>query len=250
MEAAAIIRATSREQIYQIHQYSDDGRRLRVVERTTSFDVHEDSPAIGGGFLDVWSAYEAMGPQAYYASHGASYRNPHEPAIAAALILALTEWSELLSPLRHVLDLACGSGEASLAFKSWLVGRDARFTGNMDSGPHLEAADPHTNLAYERRVGSAAHKWSFEDISSGLFEREGLTWDAVLCSYALHLLDEQTLHSTLRAIARSSRFLIVLTPHRRPTDAAVCRSGWTQVGALTLHHVRLRIYRSGTEAPM
>ena len=36
----------------------------------------------------------------------------------------------------------------------------------------------------------------------------------------------------------------MLTPHKRPTDADVCRAGWVQEGALTLEQVKVRLYRS------
>ena len=66
----------------------------------------------------------------------------------------------------------------------------------------------------------------------------------MLCSYALHLLDAEALGATLRAAARGARRLLVLTPHKRPTDADVCRAGWVQEGALTLEQVKVRLYRS------
>ena len=66
----------------------------------------------------------------------------------------------------------------------------------------------------------------------------------VLCSYALHLLNAEALGATLRALARGARRLLVLTPHKRPTDADVCRAGWVQEGALTLEQVKVRLYRS------
>ena len=66
----------------------------------------------------------------------------------------------------------------------------------------------------------------------------------MLCSYALHLLDAEALGATLRAVARGARRLLVLTPHKRPTDADVCRAGWMQEGALSLEQVKVRLYRS------
>ena len=48
----------------------------------------------------------------FYEVHGGDYTNPHEPALAEALSVALDEWRDQLGlPLRRVLDLACGSGE-------------------------------------------------------------------------------------------------------------------------------------------
>lgn len=244
--------APSSRLTYKLHEYSESGRRLRIVERTvesavcappsgTSVPLLPLPPVPGGGFDSVWSAYDTMGPTAYYENHGASYRNPHEPTMAAALSLSLSSWdnAQLMRPLHRVLDLACGSGEASVAFEHWAA-------ANADSSllPHLEGADPHTAAAFKTRTGKSAHPWSFEDVAGGQWAREGLSWDLVMCSYALHLVDEVTLHATLSAVAHAARLLLVLTPHRRPTDAAVSKAGWTQQGALTLEHVRVRLYRS------
>ena len=106
-----------------------------------------------------------------------------------------------------VLPLPLTTGEASLAFEGWAPA--ARCA--------LEAADPHTAAAYERRTGRTAHTWSFEDVAGGLWQRESVpAWDLVLCSYALHLLEAEALGATLRAVARGARRPLVLTPNPNP----------------------------------
>eukprot|EP00966_Prymnesium_polylepis_P308608 7131587-Prymnesium_polylepis.1 len=57
-------------------------------------------------------------------------------------------------------DLACGSGEASVAFATW----------SGAAGCTLDAADPFTYEAYERRMGRPAFRWSFEDIAGGVLD--------------------------------------------------------------------------------
>jgi len=234
---------------YRVHEY-EDGRRLRITHHTVAApSLHREgsSPSTSGGFDSVWSAYDQLGPAEYYARHGESYRNPHEPVISIALGLALDAWEALLGPLHRVLDLACGSGEASLAFSRW---HSARSDPTAGSALELMAADPFTAAAYESRVGRAAHTWSFEEIAEGLWNRQGVApWDVVMCSYALHLLGAQPLHQTLRAVAEHSRLLIVATPHKRPRDVDVCRAGWRQAGALSFEGLQVRLYRSQHIAP-
>jgi len=88
--------------------------------------------------------YEAHGAQGYYEEYGADYRNPHEGAIRAILREAFADRSWGLRVTR-LLDLACGSGEASIALR--------------DLGcpiERIDACDPYTQAAYARRVGRPA----------------------------------------------------------------------------------------------
>eukprot|EP00438_Fugacium_kawagutii_P001509 Skav202555 [mRNA] locus=scaffold2011:406280:406790:- [translate_table: standard] len=62
------------------------------------------------------------------------------------------------------LDLACGSGEATLALEAWLQKVAAKGL--------VEAADPYTFEAFERRLGRKCHRWSFENIAQGVMEQE------------------------------------------------------------------------------
>ena len=68
----------------------------------------------------VRAAYVAESPAGYYKRDGANYRNPHEPQIAGLLRQIVRDW-----PLEwaHVLDLAAGSGEATLALQLALAQR-------------------------------------------------------------------------------------------------------------------------------
>ena len=184
----------------------------------------------GGGFESVRSAYEELGSSGFYEAHGSQYKNPHEPVLAAALLAGLGAWSgEFEPPLRRVLDLACGSGEASAAFMGW----------SGAAACTLDAADPFTYEAYERRMGRPAHRWSFEDIAGGALDEQP-PYDLVLASFCLHLLERSYLRTTLAALARSARFLVVLSPHKRP--AIDESSGWRPLGELVHERVRVRLF--------
>jgi SAM-dependent methyltransferase len=168
-------------------------------------------------------AYEALGVEGYYLAHGATYRNPHEDGVRGALTLAVATWPLDLS---DVLDLACGSGEATLVLRSLGAGR-------------IDGIDPFTSAAYVERVGQTAEPVRFEDIAAGaLAER---TWTTIVCSFALHLVEVSRLPGLCRALAELSDTLLVVTPHKRP----VIREGWGWLSAEEVKHdrTRARLYR-------
>ena len=130
------------------------------------------SAAMSGGFASMREAYEqSEGAASYYAEHGAKYRNPHEPALTAALAAALGRLEtagqlDCSTRQLRMLDLACGSGEATLAVRQWVASRAGR------QQPACTAADPFTHQAFEERVGEPCRRWSFEDVSAGELDEE------------------------------------------------------------------------------
>jgi len=213
----------------------------------------DDDPKIeaerdeGFGFDSVREAYNELGPAAFYTEQGSRYRNPHEKMLVGALCRALAEWESdnllvvpgrndaTVAPLGRVLDLACGSGEASLALEQWAAGRPG-------VANDLEAADPYTYEAYERRTGRQAHRWTFEDIASAGTLEEVPVYDAILCSFCLHLLDRSWLVMTLTALARASHLLVVASPHKRPVIDT--KTGWVEIGMVLQDRVHVRLFRS------
>ena len=175
------------------------------------------------------TAYDELGAAGYYEAHGAQYTNPHEPTIAVALVNALEAWREMIGPLplRRALDLGCGSGEATAVLASWEGAADCV----------IDACDPYTFEAFERRIGRPAEQWSFEDIAAGILD-DRPPYDLVVASFALHLVGASYLYTTLAALARSSRLLVIVTPHKRP--AVDPSTGW-RVGATELVHERVRV---------
>src|SRR6476661_11047388 len=91
-----------------------------------------------GTSLSIRGEYESHGVEAYYRRFGSQYRNPHEPAVARSLAEAVRRWPIDLS--RRVLDLAAGSGEATLALRPLGAGA-------------IEGVDPFTHDAYAARTG-------------------------------------------------------------------------------------------------
>src|SRR5205807_2701776 len=102
---------------------------------------------------------------------GERYRNPHEPQVRRSLQIAVREWK---LDLRHVLDLAAGSGEVTL---------ELRAMGAED----IDAIDPFTHEAYRRRTGRSAGRETFEQIAQGILA--GRNYRLIVCSFAMHLVE-------------------------------------------------------------
>ena len=98
--------------------------------------------------------YERYGAQGYYEQFGAEYRNPHELAVRQTIHAAVAAWQ---LDLARVLDLACGSGEVTLALRE--LGATA-----------IDGLDPYTGAAYQARTGQPADALSFEAIAGGALD--------------------------------------------------------------------------------
>jgi SAM-dependent methyltransferase len=167
--------------------------------------------------------YEQLGAQAFYEQHGADYRNPHEAAIGAVLRAVIPEWR---LDLTRVLDLACGSGEATLVLRDLGAGQ-------------IEGTDPYTGAAYLARTGQAAEGFSFEQIAEGAMA--GRSYSLIACSFAMHLLPVSRLPALLFQLAELTPHLLILTPHKRPEIKQAW--GWKLAREKVLEQVRARLYR-------
>lgn len=167
--------------------------------------------------------YEEHGVEGYYSQFGAEYRNPHEPAIGEVLREAVRRWQ---LDLTGVLDLACGSGEATLVLREL-------------GGERIDGVDPHTGEAYLARTGQQAESFSFEQIAAGALD--GRHYSLIVCSFAMHLIDESWLPALLTALGLISDCLLILTPHKRPQIKAAW--GWALAGEFIIERVRARLYR-------
>lgn len=95
------------------------------------------------------------------------------------------------------------------------------------------ATDPYTSLAYQARTCLPCHSISFADVAAGLLppppalstnqpsEEEGSEeeeYDITIISFALHLLQTNSeLWSLLSLLAKRSKYLVILAPHKKPT---------------------------------
>ena len=182
-------------------------------------DSKSDPPAIR-------DAYEEQGVREFYEQQGSSYRNPHEEAIADVLRRCVAQWQLDLS---RVLDLACGSGEVTLALR-------------LENTQQIVGADPYTSEAYLDRTGQQALAHSFEQIAQGALAAE--RFSLIVCSYALHLVEPSRLPALLAQLAICSPALLILSPHKRPEIRDAW--GWRLIQQTYRHRVRVRLFERTT----
>jgi SAM-dependent methyltransferase len=171
----------------------------------------------------IRAAYEQYGVEGFYQRFGSSYRNPHERVIRATLQAAAARWN---FPLDRVLDLACGSGEVTLALRE--LGCAV-----------IDGIDPYTHQAYAERTGHAAERITFEQIAAGSLA--GRSYGTIVCSFALHLVALSRLPALMTQLSLIGRALLVLTPHKRPQLRP--EWGWHCADELLIERVRARFYR-------
>jgi hypothetical protein len=166
--------------------------------------------------------YEEHGVEGYYSQFGSDYRNPHEAIIQEVLRLAVERWQ---IDLTSVLDLACGSGEATLALQGL-------------GASEIDGIDPFTGDAYFERTGKTAESFSFEQIASGALH--GRHYSLIVCSFAMHLIETSWLPTLLTELGMISNHLLILTPHKRPEIKSDW--GWKLIDEFVHRRVRTRIY--------
>jgi len=206
---------------------SDDLSRRRAdlahgQDGTMSRGASDDSDdALYESDESIRKQYETHGAQGYYEQFGASYRNPHEPIITDVIKHVMSVWPVETS---DVLDLACGSGEVTLALRAMGV---SQITG----------VDPYTGAAYTERTGQTALPYRFEDIATGALTD---TYSLIVCSFAMHLVAESWLPSLCYMLAAAAPDLIILTPHKRPQIRSSW--GWDLQQEVVIERVRARWY--------
>jgi hypothetical protein len=178
----------------------------------------------------VRDGYARLGVEAYYRRHASTYRNPHEDAVRAALEHAAGAAEGSLD-LSHVLDLAAGSGEVTLALRELGAAR-------------VDAVDPFTADAYRARTGAACEAFDFAAIAAGALS--GRRYSLIVCSFAMHLCEPSRLPGLAQQLSFVAPKLLILTPHKRP----LLRSewGWALLGERVTQRVRARLYRSVIES--
>ncbi|HZL37522.1 MAG TPA: class I SAM-dependent methyltransferase [Tepidisphaeraceae bacterium] len=175
----------------------------------------------------VRAQYERIGADAWYETCGSQYRNPHEPIVARLIEKTTLEWK---LDLTDVLDLAAGSGEATLALRS-------------AGAKRVRGIDPYTADAYLQRTGQRAQCFTFADIAAGALA--DCRFSLIVCSFAMHLCEPSRLPGLLHALGRTSDTLLIITPHKRPVIRR--QWGWELAGECMLDRVRARLYRTGAD---
>jgi len=171
--------------------------------------------------------YSSLGVKdAYQKVFSQEYVNPHESNIRLAMRKVVQSWPLDLS---HVLDLAAGSGEITLALMG--LGHD-----------NVEATDPFTHGLCLRRTGKPCLTHGFEEIALGRFPPR--RYSSVICSYALHLLEPSWLPQFLCGLGNLTDTLLVLSPLKRPVIRPSW--GWSLDHEKCCEKVHCRLFRKKT----
>jgi hypothetical protein len=190
----------------------------------------------------------------HYREHGSSYRNPHAPIIDRCLEIAASRW---MLDLDHVLDLAAGAGEFTLALSrasrlplapSLSPSREGR---GVDPSPakgqcnslRISACDAFTMRAFEAQTGLPCRQLTFEQIAAGALR--GQSFSLIGCSFAMHLCPTTLLPVLLLELSQIARQLMILSPHKRP----IIRDGWGWrfVDSFTEERVHMRLLETTME---
>jgi hypothetical protein len=147
--------------------------------------------------MKIRPLYDELGAEGYYAAHGDSYSNPHQPEIEALLRRNF----ERLDCSGGVLDFCAGGGEVSQVLQSLGV---EKITG----------CDPFTHDLFERQTGLPCLRHSFRDVLRGA--DLGGPYSLIVSSFALHLCPLADLWPLTYALFQAAPTLVVLTPHKRP----------------------------------
>lgn len=174
----------------------------------------------------IRAQYEKHGAQEFYKKFGGEYRNPHEAAIGDLIAGAAEQWNLKPKEMR-ILDLACGSGEATLAL-------------GVLQCTQIEGVDPFTGAAYFERTGHRAEEFSFADVARGVLQSR--RYDLCVCSFAMHLAPLSLLPQLCLQLSLCSAQLLILTPHKRPQIHSDW--GWKLCGEILQNRVRARFYES------
>ncbi|EKM79341.1 hypothetical protein AGABI1DRAFT_39845 [Agaricus bisporus var. burnettii JB137-S8] len=214
------------------------------------------APVTGNISLSMRDNYGEHGVEQYYKKIGSTYRNPHYPGIRLCIFAWLSKWWLNESPAIatrdpsnvFLFDMACGIGEVTIAFHEWFTlckhayksDMNHSSSGNLLSrknqayifpldpdypAPLITATDPFTALAYKDRTSLHCTTLSFNDIAQGELPSftPYTTIEMVVCSFALHLVDNASaLFALLCTLSYKAHWLVVLAPHKKPE----IKDGW------------------------
>ncbi|XWK87761.1 MAG: class I SAM-dependent methyltransferase [Phormidium sp.] len=172
----------------------------------------------------IRNEYEVYSVQGFYERFGDEYRNPHEAIIKGVIEESVSKWQ---LNCQQVLDLACGSGEVTLALQSLGI-------------TNIDGIDPYTYNAYFQRTGQQAEIYTFEDIANGVLT--GRHYSLILCSFALHLVDRSRLPLLLYQLSLIADTMVIVTPHKRPQLKA--EWGWIFLDEITIERVRAWLFQT------
>ncbi|HEY9849863.1 MAG TPA: class I SAM-dependent methyltransferase [Leptolyngbyaceae cyanobacterium] len=190
----------------------------------SNFNFSKQSKKESGYDKGIRNGYEEYSVAGFYEKFGHEYKNPHESTINQIIQIAVARWQLDLS---KVLDLACGSGEVTLALQN-LGGND------------IDGIDPYTYNAYLKRTGKSAETFTFEEIESGILSHR--YYSLIVCSFALHLVSESRLPLLAYQLSTIANSMVIITPHKRPQLKS--EWGWLYQDEIVRERVRAWLFYS------
>lgn len=170
----------------------------------------------------IRSKYQKYGVKNFYEWNFDQYNNPHEPIIQKSIKFVNDNWKVKFN---KSLDLAAGTGEVSktlirLGYKN------------------IDACDAYSSDYYETNTNIKCEKISFDDIINGALDDK--KYDIIICSFALHLLEQSKLPIFLYKLTQISKQLLILSPHKRPEIKE--EWGWKLQNEIVIDKVRTRLF--------
>lgn len=137
------------------------------------------------------------GVESFYKDNGKDYKNPHEDRVVRVLRAMAPHLHKRV--ISSVIDIACGSGEASLALLQWFPYK-------------VTFVDPYTKAALLKRIPEATClEYHFLD----LIEKEWPCHDLAVVSYAYHLLPKSLETLFCMTLASRVKHLLLVHPHKK-----------------------------------
>ena len=177
--------------------------------------------------FSIRDEYQKYGAENFYKNFGNSYVNPHENQIDDAIIFANDNWNV---DFTNTLDLCAGSGEIT------------RILLQLNYN-NIDAVDPYTSDIYKKKTGRDCEKISFDDIYNGSLQNR--YYSTIVCSFALHLVDESKLPILCYRLSTICDNLLILSPHKRPQIKPEC--GFDKIQEKIVDRVRMILYKSHSE---
>ncbi len=210
----------------------------------------------------IRSSYVSLGVSSYYSLHGPKYRNPHFLVLYLAFFDAFSVFLSLCADDNNdtqelkLLDLSCGSGEVALLMIRFLKEcKEKHFKVKMD------VSDPYTLPAFRERMALEAPALLLGPLAlnksslklGDVFPLSFLTipnaytttsskMELVISSFALHIPEKSELFSCLYGLSLNFRWMIILSPHKRPTVNE--GMGWIKIKEGVQNRVRWWVYKS------
>ncbi len=143
----------------------------------------------------MYRNYQEHGVENYYREKWREYKNFHESNIKELLIRNIGRFKS-----DCILDLCSGGGEVTKVL--------------LEKGiNNISGADPYTFNLYIKNTGKECIDLSFKDILRGRMDKRYTT---IICSFALHLVDEKSLSMVVNELFKHTETFIIIAPHKRP----------------------------------